>query len=168
MLILLIGPKGSGKSYIGRVLEKHLSVHFFLVEPHWMDYYAECNAAGLQPSIAGGIARVHPLIQQAMQTHQHVCVETTGASKEILDDLLSLTRSEDTLIVRIFVPLRVCLERIAQRDQTDQIQMDIKPIREVYALSQALKIDAGLTIKNINLNEEEIIVLFEDNLSMNG
>ena len=164
MLILLIGPKGSGKSHIGRVLENHFDVHFFLVEPHWMDYHTECKTAGRQPGIPEGIAKVHPLIKDALQTYPHVCVETTGASKEILEDLLSLTQLEDTLIVRISVPLEICLERIAQRDQSEQIQMDINAIKEVYELSQALEIDDSLAIENIDLSEDEIIALFKPHL----
>ncbi|KAA3643363.1 MAG: hypothetical protein DWQ07_22895 [Chloroflexi bacterium] len=165
MLILLIGPKGSGKSHIGRTIEKHLGVHFFLVEPHWMDYYAKCEAAGRQPTIPGGIAQVHPMIKEALHTHQHVCVETTGASQEILDDLLSLEPGSNTLIARISVPLELCLERIAQRDQTEQIQMDIESIRTVYELSEALQIEADLTIENVELTEKEITDLFKSAIS---
>lgn len=41
MLILLIGPKGSDKSHIGRILELSLGGHFFHVETLWMAYNAE-------------------------------------------------------------------------------------------------------------------------------
>jgi hypothetical protein len=40
------------KSHIGRTLEKHLDVLFFYVEPLWLGYYAECQAAGRQPVIS--------------------------------------------------------------------------------------------------------------------
>jgi shikimate kinase len=46
MFVMLVGPEGSGKSHVGRVLEKHLGVRFFHVEPLWLDYYAECQRAG--------------------------------------------------------------------------------------------------------------------------
>jgi shikimate kinase len=60
MLVLLVGPKGSGKSHIGRILEQQLGVSFFHVEPLWMSYYAECQASGRQPVITEGIAKVLP------------------------------------------------------------------------------------------------------------
>jgi len=90
MFVLLVGPKGSGKSHIGRILERRLGVSFFHVEPLWMSYHAECARSGRRPDIPEGIARIHPLIADALRAHEHVCVETTGASPEILDDLLSL------------------------------------------------------------------------------
>ncbi len=52
MFVLLVSPKGSGKSHIGRTLEKHLGVLFFHVEPLWLEYYAECQASWRQPVIS--------------------------------------------------------------------------------------------------------------------
>ena len=80
MLIVLIGPKGSGKSYIGRTIEARLGVHFFHVEPLWLEYHAECKASNREPVISEGIAKVHPVLMRALETCVHVCVETTGAS----------------------------------------------------------------------------------------
>jgi hypothetical protein len=105
MLVLLIGPKGTGKSHIGHTLEKQLGILFFHVEPLWMNYYAECQAPGREPVILEGIASVHPLIADAPRTHEHVCVETAGASAEIMNDLLSLTHPSNILVARISAPL---------------------------------------------------------------
>jgi shikimate kinase len=165
MLIPLVGPKGSGKSHIGRTLERQLGVHFFHVEPLWMSYYAECRAAGREPSIAEGIARVHPRIVDALGTHEHVCVETTGAAAEILGDLLSLAQPSKTLVARVAAPLELCLERIAARDESNQIPMDIETIRKVYALSGAATVPTGLTLRNEGLGEAEIVSMFRNALN---
>lgn len=164
MFVLLIGPKGSGKSHIGRLLERHLGVHFFHVEPLWMAYYADCRAAGQEPSIPEGVRVVHPRIQEALATHEHVCVETTGASPEILSDLLSLAPARETLTVRLAVPLDLCLERVASRDQTHQIPMDVENIKKVYQLSTSAEIDTTLVLENLALSEAEIVALFESAL----
>jgi shikimate kinase len=160
MFVLLVGPKGSGKSHIGRVLEDNLDVLFFHVEPLWMDYYAECKASGRQPSIPEGISKVHPRIADALDTNEHVCVETTGASAEILNGLLSLTHPSKTLIVRVAAPLELCLERIAARDQTDQIPMDIESIRSVFELSVAAPVVPEFTLHNTALSEAAIVFKF--------
>jgi shikimate kinase len=165
MFILLVGPKGSGKSYIGRTLEKHLGVLFFHVEPLWMSYYAECEASNRQPLISEGIASMHAPILDALRAHEHVCIETTGASTEIMNDLLSLTDPTKTLIVRVSAPLELCLERIVTRDQTYQVAMDVESIRQVYALSEAAQLQPDLILENAQLNEAEIISLFRDALT---
>ena len=166
MLVLLIGPKGSGKSHIGRVLEKNLGVLFFHVEPLWMRYHADCQAAGCQPVISEGIAKVHPRIVEALRTHEHVCVETTGASAEILNHLMSLAPPSQRLVVRISAPLELCLERIAARDQTNQIPMDVESIRKVHALSTAAQLRPDLTLENLRLAEAEILSRFRKDLGL--
>ena len=122
MFVLLVGPKGSGKSHIGRLLEKHLDITFFHVEPLWMAYQAECAAAGRKPIILEGISRVHPHIAEALGRYEHVCVETTGASREILADLMSLVDRSNILVAHVSAPLELCLERIANRDRTDDLR----------------------------------------------
>ncbi|MFN7959666.1 MAG: AAA family ATPase [Thermoanaerobaculia bacterium] len=157
MLVVLVGPKGSGKSHIGRILERRLGVLFFHVEPLWMAYHAECAAAGRSPDVAGGIRRVHPGIRDALERNGTICVETTGASAELLDDLLSLAPPGQTLVVRLNAPLELCLERIARRDPTHQIPLSLEGIRKVYELAMAAPVSADLTLENLALGEEEIV-----------
>lgn len=160
MLVVLVGPKGSGKSHIGRVLERRLGAHFFHVEPLWMAYYAECRRAGREPGIPEGVARVHPRIAEALRAHDLVCVETTGASREILDALLSLTPPAERLAVRVAAPLEVCLERIAARDPSVQIPMDPEMICKVHALSETADVPLAFTVKNTDLTDDEIADVF--------
>lgn len=157
MLIVLIGPKGSGKSHIGRLLETRLGVHFFHVEPHWMDYFDDCDRRGVERSIGGGIEHVHPVLEEGLGRHDRICIETTGASREILDDLLSFEAVGPLRLIRIEAPLEVCLERIRRRDPTHQIPMDEAGIRRVYALGRELDLDFDLVVENVSLSEEEII-----------
>lgn len=165
MLIILVGPKGSGKSHIGRILERRLGVRFVHVEPLWMEYYAECRSGGREPVIAEGIASVHPVIARALSEGGNVCVETTGASSEILNDLLALAPTSERLVIRVAVPLQLCLERIAARDQTEQIPMDAASIRTVYDLSIAAAIKTDLLLDNRSLSEEEIVESVENLLN---
>ncbi len=164
MLILLIGPKGSGKSHIGRILESYLCVHFFHVESLWMAYYAECKASGKQPTISEGIQTVHPSIANALRQYDRVCVETTGASSEILNALISLGQESGIFIVRVQAPLDICLQRISVRDQTNQIQLDTDSIQKIYHLSASLEIPCDLVIENTALTEEQIVKLFTEAL----
>lgn len=162
MFVLLVGPKGSGKSHIGRILERGFGVFFFHVEPLWMAYYADCKARGLETTIPDGIAEVHPRVAEALRTHEHVCVETTGASREILDDLQRLAPAAQMLVVRVAAPLELCLRRIATREQADQIPMNMESIRKVHALSVAAPLEPGLVLENSTLSEGEIVSRFRE------
>jgi len=168
MLILLVGPKGSGKSHIGRTLQARLGVYFFHVEPHWVEYNARCKAAGREPAIAGGIAEVHPLIARVLDEHEDVCIETTGASSEILDALLALRPREQVLVARIAAPVDLCLERVATRDPTDHLAMEPEMVRLVHELSEALEFEPDIILHNENLSADEIVAAFSGALSGHG
>ena len=160
MLILLIGPKGSGKSHIGRILEARLGVHFFHVEPLWMAYHAGRADAGKPVDIAEGVATVHPRIAEDLTQHEHVCVETTGASREILDDLLHFGEEYGLLTAKVAVPLDVCLKRIRRRNPTHQIPMEEDMIHRVYELAESLEMPFDLVIENLDLSDDEIVKRF--------
>jgi len=157
MLILLVGPKGSGKSHIGRLLERELGVRFFHVEPLWMDYRASCREEGREPDIVEGVTRIHPHIDAALDAHSRVCVETTGASPDILNDLLRLGTRHGLVSVRIRASLETCLARIEARDPTHQIPMDREMIRKVHVLGENLAMDFDVTIDNEGADESEVV-----------
>jgi shikimate kinase len=165
VLIVLVGPKGSGKSHVGRTLERDLGIHFLHVEPLWMRYHAKCEAAGVEPNLAEGLRAVHRGIAEALRTHEHVCVETTGAAPVILDDLLSLAPPAATLVARLDAPLELCLERIRQRNPTEQIPVDVDAIRRIHALSVAAAVAPALTLDSATLSEDEIVAKFANALA---
>jgi shikimate kinase len=162
MLILLIGPKGSGKTHIGRLLARRWGVHFFRVESHWMRYHTECTVAGRPVRIDEGIERIHPAIIHALSTYEQVCVETTGASPEILDSLLLIGERFGRILVQVRAPLSLCLTRIAARDPSRQIPMQDENIRTVHALSSAVDLPFDITLENIDLSEEQILRPFSE------
>ena len=157
MLILLVGPKGSGKSYIGRLLESVNGVHFLDVESLWMAYYAECARAGRPVDIGEGVRRVGPLLRNALSTREHVAVETTGGSVEILEDLLAVGDEYGLLTIRVAAPLEVCLERIATRDQRQQIPTDGDVIRRLHRISIELDMTFDIVLENTKLTDERIV-----------
>lgn len=160
MLIVLIGPKGAGKSYVGRLLQSAGKAHFLHVEPLWMAYYAECDRLGRARSIPDGINAVRPVIISALQQHRHVCVETTGGSRDILDDLLNAGAAAGVLVVRINAPLKTCLNRIEARDPTHQIPVPSDTIQEIYELNRNSKEPVALTLENVSMSDADILASF--------
>jgi hypothetical protein len=160
MLILLIGPKGSGKSHIGRLLDAHCGIHFFPVERHWMAYHADCRRTGHSAAIEGGIERIHPGIEAAIDQYGSVSVETTGASEEILDDLLRIGSEYGQRLVRIRAPYSVCLERISARNAKDHLTVDPETVRKAYDLSEAVQLPFDVDLENVALSDQQILDVF--------
>jgi len=156
MFLILLGPKGSGKSFIGSLLEERLGIRFVAVEPLWKAYFRRCAAAGTPPDIGAGIGVVHPLICRALAEFQHLAVETTGASGPILADLLNLAPRDQTLIIRVRAPIALCLSRIASRDPAAHIPVDEATIRQAHALSEAVDIAPDLEISNVDASADAL------------
>lgn len=78
---------------------------------------------------------------------------------------MSLAPRLETLVVRISAPLELGLERIALRDQTLQVPMDVEAIREVYELSVTAAFQPDLTLESNALAESEIVSRFESALA---
>ncbi|HLT46612.1 MAG TPA: hypothetical protein VK002_05235 [Rubricoccaceae bacterium] len=54
-------------------------------------------------------------------------------------------------------PLALCLERVASRDQADQIPMEEDGIREVYARSGAVGLPYDIVLENVGLTDEQVL-----------
>ena len=161
MLILLVGPKGSGKSHIGRLLETKFGVHFFHVEPHWIAYHADCEREARPQQISEGIARIHPMIRRSLDLNDHVCVETTGASPEILGDLMSIGTDYGLLCVSVTAPLSICLERIKSRPSEHQIPVSEEVVTRIHELSGEVRLAFDIVLENLKLTDAEILRAFD-------
>jgi cytidylate kinase len=156
MLVVLIGPKGSGKSFVGSLLQDRFGIKFLLVEPLWKAFFERGMSSGTTPSISEGIAEIHPVIRRALADAHHLAVETTGASEEILADLLSLVPREETLIIRINAPVELCSSRILTRSGAAHIPADEALVRKVHALSELAPVSPDIELSNIDVSADEL------------
>lgn len=160
LLVVLTGPKGCGKSHIGRVLDSRLGVSFVDVEPLWAGYYSACKANGRAATPQEGIALIIPVLLRDLESRDHVSIETTGAAPEIVERLLGAWPRSDTLVAHVRAPLDLCLKRIAARSPSAHIPVDEIDIRAIHELSLAASSRADLIVDNLTLTEGEITALF--------
>jgi shikimate kinase len=71
ILYILIGPKGSGKTYIGKRVHRYTDIHFLRVEPIWL-----ALAEG-----EDGWQKVEKTIDDLFQSHEKVMIESLGAGE---------------------------------------------------------------------------------------
>ena len=159
MLVLLVGPKGSGKTHIGRILEKHFGIHFFEAEKHWIEFTGKYPNCDKQAFLSDGISFVNSRLLESIGHHQKVSIETTGASQEILDSLLSHMDPNNDVIIRIRAPLDLCLKRIKSRSQTHHLKVDDSVVRAAYELSTTLDLDSNIQIENVDADEATLVQL---------
>lgn len=117
-VVLLVGPKGAGKSTLGALAAARLGAADVEPEALWIAHtraYAGPRDAAFERA---GFERVVAAVAEALVDHDLVVTDTTAASAEtpaFVDALRPLSRVS---IVRIDAAAPTCLSRIQQRDES--------------------------------------------------
>ena len=156
-VFIFIGPKGSGKSYIGQIMERHLKVPFLVVENIFLKFQKQ--GLGAQDLYQKSFHEVGRTIANRMENAHALCFETTGASPlffRLLDDL-RLHYAVKLIAVR--ASSKVCFGRIKNRDGSLHLPVNDSLIHEIHRISTGLALDYDLTIRNENLDDQAILKL---------
>ena len=136
-VLVLVGPKGAGKSTIGRILATDLGLHFLRVEPIFLDVRAQLGASNSQFEQAGFQA-VLSALREAFAQHDIICFETTGSSAHVSRLLEALRQEARVLLVRVLAEPEQCLTRIHSRDTTFDIPVSDHQIERINAIAQTV------------------------------
>jgi shikimate kinase len=137
-LYMLIGPKGSGKTHIGKLVDRQMDIVFLQVELIWL---------GLQPG-EDGWKRVEAAIDALFQTRDRVMIESLGAGDGFRGFHDSLTRKYSIKMIRVYADLETCLERVRSRSKLNHIDVSDDKVIEYNRVAATVKYDWALEIDN--------------------
>lgn len=162
---ILIGPKGAGKSYIGKLLHTELGIQFFAVEVIFMaiinnDYDSD------EEFVRAGNRLIERGIDAYLEKGDSISFEATGANPVLNEFIDKLAKKYTVKLIHIKTPLPLCLERIKGRDPSHQIAVTEELIEEVNRISESTVFDYNLTIKNDGISDREIIDSFKNLLTV--
>lgn len=134
-VFLLIGPKGSGKSYIGALFRQRFNIPFIRVED-WVkglkkdkDFSDEAYIREVFQVIEAGIVK-------ELEDKQNLVFESTGYSEHFDRMLANLKMNYRVVLVKIRAGNDLCLQRVKSREQSIHIpysDADILAINELVA-----------------------------------
>lgn len=159
-MIVLVGPKGAGKSTIGQLLEKRLGIPFIRVEP----VYLQVRTA-LSPDYPDlerqGFQAILDHLTDALATNEILCFETTGASAQSSWLLRELGRLVEVLPVQVRTDPSQCLTRIHRRDASIHIPVSDDEIEHINAVAEQVSMPWAAIIDNRgDLDEAAILKTF--------
>ena len=128
-VFILVGPKGSGKTYIGTLIERKLKVPFFRVEKLWLSF-GEINFS--EEFIRQGFDVVEKEIDKRLIGVNGLIIESTASFDYFYTFLTNLRSRYQVKLVRLQAPRHLCMERIGSRDQAKQVQVSEQMISEMH------------------------------------
>lgn len=156
-VLLLVGPKGSGKTHVGTLVGEALGVPFLRVEPIFLESLRRSGLVGPAQE-ADGYARVLAAVDAALRRAPCVVIESTGASEAFPAFLRALQSRHRVALVSIRAPLERCLERVRSRDQADHIPVPDDRLAEINARAVTVELPWDLVIDNGGPATSEVIV----------
>lgn len=150
-IVVLVGPKGAGKTRIATMLADVFGAHALPVEGMWIERMrAMPRPSGPDASRweQEGFDAVADAAAEAVRGHDLVVLDTTGASEHTTRFLERLGRAGPVLQIRIASELDVCAARVAQRDATLQIQVSPERLAEINARAAAVSLPFDATFDN--------------------
>lgn len=146
-VILLVGPKGSGKSTICSLLENELGIKFIRVEPLFLQTRAELGASN--PDFERiGYQKVLSTLLDELSRSDTVCFESTGASEQLKLLLMELRGQSTVHLVQVQADPIQCIERIHSRDTSIHIPVSDGDVERINALAITVELPWAARIDN--------------------
>lgn len=158
-IYVLIGPKGGGKSYLGRLLEKELGIAFLAIE----EIFLQLQAKGIStPDVqAKGYQIVEEQVLEILAGGSDVSFELTVLTPASTDLLNRLKSRAPVEIVAVVAPPELCLARIKTRDAARHIDIAEEKIAEINRISLSQQLDAALRVDTSTMNDDVILQIFK-------
>lgn len=121
-LLILVGPKGSGKSYIGRELEELYPIKFVRIEAVWQELKERRDDFLSSAYISEGRQLTLDLIRGHLKKG-HVCIEASGVSDDWDEYVLNIKSLAEVIFIKVICGLEECKRRAFDRDQSLQVQI---------------------------------------------
>ena len=147
-LFMLVGPKGSGKTHIGTLVNQHTDIAFLRVEPIWL---------GLKPN-EDGWNKVEAVIDAMFQKQDKVMIESLGIGEGFGKFHASLAEKYSIKMIRVYADLETCFTRVKTRNNVEHIAVSDDKVAEFNKTASAVTYNWDLEIDNNNPASDKDII----------
>lgn len=156
VIFLLMGAKGSGKSFIGALMERNFGIRFLRVE-EWV-LKLRRNAAVDDPAYVDLVFEtIERGVRAAMLENDAVVFESTGLSDAFERMWRSLKRDHRVVTIGVDTDPALCLQRVRTRDQRIHINVSDADVTRINQAVLALARSTDHSIMNTARSAEKVL-----------
>lgn len=159
-IYLLIGKKGSGKTYIGKLLEKELIIRFLSVEPYFLHVKNDYEDTK-KDSFNESWEKIEFDIDNLLKKEDSVIFESLGTYNSFREFLKRIKSKYNVKLIKINTNKSTCIKRIKKRDNTNHVPMNEELIKNINKIADKEKYQFDLIIDNEKSLNQEIINEFK-------
>ncbi|MBX7215857.1 MAG: hypothetical protein K1X90_02730 [Candidatus Kapabacteria bacterium] len=164
-IYLLIGQKGSGKSFIGAILDKEFGIKFIRVED-WAKQIKKDRDIDNDTYLKQVFAEIENGIRRALHETDKLVFESTGLTEYFDAMFENLRRDFHVTTIGVNVESNLCLERIKRRDQTIHINVSDDQVLMINNKVREKNFKTDFTINNENKTTQELVAELKEILSL--
>lgn len=146
-ILVLVGPKGCGKTTLGRWLEERAGVSFLEVEAIARRVLEERGGPIDEAYARACFDAIRAAIDETRDS-EVMAFETTAASEETSSFLDGLREAHDVRLIRVRASADVCAHRIRSRDSSRQVEVSEDLVRQMHRRTESLDWEWDLEIDN--------------------
>src|SRR3989339_1007745 len=163
ILYLLIGPKGAGKSYISRLMEREFGIYFFRIEDIWL----RLEKRKLKKSEKVRVGRVEIIknLDRLFRKNKAISIESTGTSENFYQFVTTLKARYKVVLIKVSADPKICMERIRKRDYFSHVPYEHKELVRINKLASRIKFDYDYLLDNNNVSDKELMTSLQNLIS---
>lgn len=155
-IYLLIGPKGSGKSYIGNLMDEQFHIKFIRVED-WAKAVIKNREIDNQEYLKEVFQAIEKGIRKELTKYDDIVFESTGLSEYFDTMLENLRRDFSLLTIGIITTDELCLKRVQTRDKSIHIDVSDNEVKKINNQVKKKNLITDLSIINNDKTDVELI-----------
>lgn len=164
-VVVLVGPKGTGKTHIGSLLERSNphQIHFVRVEAIFMRIQKEEPTADMSHLADLCYQETAAEVASVLSKHQKgvAVLEVTGVAPQLPSLTETLQSRHNVRFVQVKTPLDACLKRVQERDASQQVAVSEERVSHINQLAAAVEYPWALVVDNTSFrSDSELLELF--------
>jgi shikimate kinase len=155
-LYILIGLKGSGKTFIGKLIENNFGIPFLRVENIFKNIKLDRHYSD-ESYIKEGFTLLEKEIRNLFEETDMLTIESTGLTDEFKQMLESLRKDFPIKLIKIDADPALCLKRVTNRDSKYHINISDSDVEKINELAAKVTFDYDLIINNNVKTKQDIL-----------